>query len=133
MIDTIADMGARGEWDFATVCMGINVLRMPEPEFRQRVRYAVEEISGKNPEKHVFFISPIFCRSDLVGEPFAARWREIVEEEVARVSAPCAHYVNGLDLLGDPSGLSCDYVHPSPLGIDRITAKLIEKMSEFVW
>ena len=62
----------------------------------------------------------------------AARWREVVGEEVLRHTSEYVHYINGLELLGDPSGLSCDYVHPSPLGIDQITSSLIEKISTFI-
>ena len=132
VIDHIADTGASGGWDFATVCMGINVLSMDQCEFRRRVRYAVETITAKNPEKHVFFISPIYCNADMKGEPTAARFREIVGEETMRKAAPYVHYINGLELLSDPSGLSGDYVHPSPIGIERITNALIGKITPFV-
>lgn len=132
VIDTIAAMGEEGKWDFATICLGINVLAMEEPEFRARVRYTVQTLTSKNPERHIFFISPIFCNDDMGENRKAARWREIVGEEAMRISSPFAHYINGLELLGDPSGLSCDYVHPSPLGIDQITTRLIEKISPFV-
>ena len=131
VIDTIAAMGAEGKWDFATVCLGINVLGMEEAEFRSRVRYTVETITAKNPEKHVFFISPIFCHNDMI-DVKAARWREVVGEETMRITSPFVHYINGLELLGDPSGLSGDYVHPSPMGIDQITSKLVEKISTFI-
>ena len=132
VIDTIAAWGEEGKWDFATVCMGINVLSMEESEFRRRVRYTVETITAKNPEKHVFFISPIFCNDDMGENRKAARWREVVGEEVLRHASDCVHYINGLELLGDASGLSCDYVHPSPMGIDCITKALTEKISAFV-
>ena len=132
VIDTIATMGEEGKWDFATICLGINVLAMEEREFRSRVRYTAETITARNPEKHVFFISPIFCNDDIIENRKAARWREIVGEEVMRVASPFVHYINGLELLGDPSGLSCDYVHPSPMGIDQITSSLIEKISTFI-
>ena len=132
VIDHIAELGASGGWDFATVCMGINVLSMEQSEFRRRVRYAVETITVRNPEKHVFFISPIYCHADMKGESTAARFREIVGEEAMRVKTPYVHYINGLELLSDPSGLSGDYVHPSPIGIDRITKALTEKLSSFI-
>ena len=132
VVDHIADLGASGGWNFATVCMGINVLSMDEGEFRRRVRYAVETITAKNPDKHVFFISPIYCSADMKGEATAARFREIVGEEAMRQTASHVHYINGLELLSDSSGLSGDYVHPSPRGIERITNTLIEKISPFV-
>ena len=132
VIDHIAWLGVSGGWDFATVCMGINVLSMDQREFRRRVRYAVETITAKNPEKHVFFISPIYCHADMNGEPTAARFREIVGEEAMRIKSPYVHYINGLELLSDPSGLSGDYVHPSPIGLDRITKVLTEKLSSFI-
>ena len=131
VIDTIASMGEEGKWDFATICMGINILTMEEGEFRRRVRYTVKTLTEKNPEKHIFFISPIFCSDDMGGKN-AARWREVIGEETLRITSPFVHYINGLELLGDASGLSCDYVHPSPIGIDRITKALIEKISKFI-
>ena len=132
VVDHIADMGIDGKWDFATICMGINILSMEPDEFRHRVNYMVNTVTAKNPEKHVFFISPIFCHDDMKGSPRPALWREIIEDEVNKCAASNAHYINGLDLMGGAYGLSCDLVHPSPMGIDEITSTLIKEISKYV-
>ena len=130
--DEIGEMGRRGEWDFATFCLGINALNLPAEEFRLRVRYMLETISSKNKEKEIFVISPVYSENDMVGDSQISDFRRIIEEETIKLSLPKLHYVNGLALLGSPRGLSADLVHPSQDGADEIASNLIKVMKKYV-
>ena len=130
--DKIAEMGKRGEWDFATLCLGINVSNIPEEDFKARVDYMLKKVTGENPEKHIFAISPVFSRDDMVGKTNLSAFRRIVEEEVAEINLPNLHYINGLSLLPDASGLSADLVHPSPDGANEIARNLINQIKPYV-
>ena len=128
----IAKMGRRGEWDVATLCMGINVLSWEPAKIEERVRYMIHTVADANPEKHIFCISPLYCGSDYKGESAAANWRTIIERLVAEYNSPYVHYVSGLALLGNARGLSGDRVHPSPLGVREIAQNLTAVMAAVV-
>ena len=127
--DEIAEMGKRGEWDFCTLCLGINVSNIPAEDFRQKVRYMLERVVKSNPEKPIFAISPIYSRDDMVGKTNLSTFRTVVSEEVERVGCENLHYINGLLLLGGPEGLSGDLVHPSPDGAEIIANNLIKLLT----
>lgn len=130
--DHIAEMGRRGEWDVATLCMGINVASWELPKIEERVDYMIRTIADANPEKHVFCISPMFSGIDINGENKLNVWREAIDRLVAAHHSPFVHYVNGLSLLDSARGLSADRVHPSPRGARQIAANLTAEMRKFV-
>ena len=130
--DHIAEMGQQGLWDFATLCMGINCLGLPEEEIRARVSYMIEKIAGTNPHKHIFCISPIFCESDLRASEAPARWRRMIGELVAQYNSDKVHYINGLTLMDGVWGLSGDFVHPAPIGVRAIAQNLIAEMEKYI-
>ena len=130
--DEIAGMGKRGEWDFCTLCMGINISNIPPEEFRKKVRYMLETVTFSNLQKHIFAISPIFSRDDIVGKSNLSDFRKVVEEEVKLINTPNLHYISGLSLLGGPGGLSCDLVHPSPDGANTIAKNLIDILKSHI-
>ncbi len=130
--DKIAEMGKRGEWNFATLCLGINISSLPAEEFREKVRYMLKTIVSANPEKPVFAISPVYSRDDMIGKTNLSTFRTVIKEEVERLNGKNLHYINGLSLLGGPQGLSGDLVHPSPDGANEIARNLIKAMSPYV-
>lgn len=130
--DEIAAMGKRGEWDFATLCLGINLSNIPAENFRQKVRYMLETVSIANPHKPIFAISPVFSRDDMIGMTNLSTFRTVIEEEVARLHSANLHYINGLSLLSGPGGLSADLVHPSPDGANQIALNLINGMKPYI-
>ena len=130
--DEIAEMGKRGEWDFATLCLGINVTNIPDEDFKERVDYMLGKVSKENPEKHIFAISPVYSRDDMIGKDNLNRFRKIVENAVAEINLPNLHYINGLSLLSDARGLSGDLVHPSPDGANEIARNLIKYIKAFI-
>ena len=130
--DEIAEMGKRGEWDFATLCLGINVSNIPPEDFRERAEYMLKTVTEANPEKHIFAISPVFSRDDMIGKSNLSDFRQIMEELVWKINSPTVHYINGLSLLSGAGGLSADLVHPSPDGANEIAKNLINQIKPYV-
>lgn len=124
LVDYIASL----EWDAALLELGINVLPWDEETIRRRVSYTLTRIAGDHPHKRVYVMSPIFCHNDYQGKGDARRWREVVEAVVRETAYPNVEYINGLDIMGDVSGLSGDEVHPNIYGIQRISARLTERI-----
>ena len=130
--DFIADIGAKGEWDVATLCMGINCLGRAEEDIYESVGYMIDKVAGANPNKHIFCISPIFCQDDIKGKEAPKKWRRIIGELVEKYNSPYLHYINGLELMDGAWGLSGDFVHPAPIGVRGIAKNLIEIMEKYV-
>lgn len=130
--DYIADEGAKGNWDFATLCMGINCLGRAESDIYESVGYMIDKVAGDNPDKHIFCISPIFCCEDIKGSESPKRWRRIIGELVEKYNSPYVHYVNGLSLMDGAWGLSGDFVHPAPIGVRGIAKNLIAEIEKYI-
>lgn len=130
--DFIADEGQKGRWDTAVFELGMNVLEWEREKTYSAVGYLVGTVAKANPDKHLFAISPTYCRPDLLGEPRAAVWREEMEKAIAALALPNVTYINGTDLLGDVSLLCADMVHPSPDGAAAIARGLIEVMRPYM-
>ncbi len=130
--DEIAAMGERGEWDFATLCMGINILDIECSDFEKRVENMVKTVAERNPDKHVFCISPFYCNADMAGSEKPKQFREIVERVVSKCASPYVHYIDGSKILDGPWGLSGDFVHPSPIGVNAIAKGLINEFSKYI-
>ncbi len=130
--DEIAAMGERGEWDFASLCMGINILNIECSDFEERVKNMVKTVAERNFGKHVFCISPFYCSADMDGSEKPKQFREIVCRIVSEFDSPYVHYIDGSKILNGPWGLSGDFVHPSPLGVRAIADGLIEIYSKYI-
>lgn len=124
-VDYIASLGEQGKWDVANLELGINVLDWDEEKIYQRVDNTLQQIAGRNPDKQVFVVSPFFySREVLNGCTHGAKWRRIIQEVIQRRGDPNVTYINGLDMLGDISGMSGDLIHPSIYGVQRIADNL---------
>ena len=127
MAEYIASEGEQGKWDIATLELGINVLGWEESKIRERVENIVRTVAGRNPEKPVFVISPFFHCGELnEGDRGAKIWRELIEEILGTLAYENVTYINGLDILGDCSGISADGVHPNIYGAQQIADRLTE-------
>lgn len=124
LIDYIAELGVNGGWTVAILELGINVLDWDEEKIRQRVSYTLEQVAGRNPDKKVYVISPFYCHNDYYGKQDANKWRGCIESLVRKIGYKNIIYINGLDILGDVSGLSADEVHPNIYGIQQIADRL---------
>lgn len=126
LVDYIAEMGEKGEWDSSLLELGINVLEWDVEKIRTRVGNTIMQVAGRNPDKKVYVISPFYCRADYHGDNSADKWRNTIEEVVRKLSYSNVEYINGLDILGDISGLSADEVHPNIYGIQQIADRMTE-------
>ena len=134
MIEYIASEGEKGNWNIATLELGINVLRWEESKIYERVTNTIQQIAGRNPDKPVFVISPFYCNDDFSGGDKAENWRRIIPEICAKLAYKNVVYISGTDLLGDMSLISADAVHPNIYGVqqiaDRLTAIIKKHLNE---
>ena len=126
MIDFIADEGEQGKWDIGILELGINVLYWEDSKIIERVRNTIEQIAGRNQDKPIYVISPLYCDDDFNGKAQAEKWRQIIKDTIKELDYKNVTYVNGLDLLGEVKFLSADEVHPNIYGCQQIADKLLE-------
>lgn len=124
IVDYIASEGENGNWDIATLELGINVLGWEEEKFIARVENTLKQIAGRNKDKDIYVISPFYSYDDYKKEGKAERWRELIEQIICDLNYKNVTYINGLDLLGDMSLISADEVHPNIYGVAQIAEKL---------
>lgn len=128
----IAAMGERGEWNFASLCMGINILDIECSDFEKRAKNMIKTVAERNPEKHIFCVSPFYCNADMNGSAKPRQFRDIVCRIVSEYASPYVHYIDGSKILDGPWGLSGDFVHPSPIGVKAIADGLIKEISKYI-
>lgn len=126
MVDFIASEGEKGAWDAATLSLGINVLPWEEEKIHARTKNMLNQIAGRNPEKPIFVISPIYNNDDYENGGKSELWRSIIAEECEKAALANVTYINGLDLLGSVDLLSADFVHPNIYGVSQIAERLTE-------
>lgn len=125
MVDYIASEGEKGHWDFATLELGINVLKWTEEKIYLRVTNTIQQVAGRNIDKPVFIISPFYhCGDDYQEGDRASIWRRCIEEIVKELNYPNVTYINGLDILDNMAYMSADGVHPNIYGVQRIADRL---------
>jgi len=130
-VEYIATEGEKGKWDIATLELGVNVLGWKEDKFRDRINNTITQIAGRNKDKPIFVISPFYlCDEDFEEHCNANLWRKIIEEIVNELNFPNVTYVNGVDLLGNMSGISADFIHPNIYGVQKIADGLTKIMKE---
>lgn len=128
MADYLASEGEQGRWDTALLELGINVAEWPEEKIRERSQIMLEQVAGRNPEKPVFVISPLYSCYDYAGRPETARWRRVLRELTERMAYPNVTYIDGEDLLGNAALLSADALHPNLDGVRQIAERLFERI-----
>ena len=124
MVDYIASEGEKGRWDVATLELGINALGWDEEKIVERVSNTLMQVAGRNPDKPIFVISPFYNMDDYEKTGDSIKWRRLIEQEVEKANYKNVTYISGIDLLGDMSLISADYVHPNIYGIRGIDEKL---------
>ena len=123
-------IASRGDWDFATFEMGINVRRWPLEQFRSAVERFVSTVADAHPDKWIFCIDLFTNNCDLGAEPvLGAGFREAVAEIVEKRGSERVVHVDGRSVLADPSGLRTDLVHPSDDGMQEMGRNLAEVIS----
>lgn len=125
--DYIAAEGSAGRWDVLTLELGINVLGWDEEKMKERAENTITKIAEANPGKPILVISPFYhCEDDFVKEDRAGIWRSVLEEICLKHNYPNVTYINGLDIIGDMTMMSADFVHPNIYGIERTAIRITE-------
>ena len=132
LVDYIAGEGEKGAWDAATLSLGINVLGWDEEKIHARTKNMLNQIAGRNPEKPIFVISPIYNDDDYENGGRSDIWRSIIESECKNAALANVTYINGLDLLGSMDLISGDFVHPNIYGVSQIAERLTEIVKKHI-
>lgn len=131
VIDYIASEGEKGNWDIATLELGINVLDFDDEKIFSRAENTISQVAGRNPDKPVFVISPFYhYEDDFNPDDRAKVWRRILEQTTSKLNLPNVTYINGMDILDNCSYMSADEVHPNIYGVQKIAEKLTEIIGE---
>ena len=133
MAEYIALEGEKGNWDIATLELGINVLSWEEEKFEERVENIIKQVAGRNPDKPIFVISPFYhCGDDFNENDKAKVWREIINKVDSRLNYTNVTYINGLEVLDNASYMSADEVHPNIYGVARIAEVVTERIKKVI-
>ena len=127
---TLAEhIASRGDWDLATLEMGINVGGWSTEEFHGKTERFVDIISSAHPDKWIFCIDLFTFAGDLVPDyPGHVQFRESVAAIVEKLDRPKLVHVDGRDILQDVRGLTFDLVHPSDDGFVEMGRRLAERI-----
>ncbi|NLO08319.1 MAG: SGNH/GDSL hydrolase family protein [Clostridiales bacterium] len=117
---------SRPDWDFASVEMGVNMLK---PEFtlelfEERVRVFVDILAD---DSRPIFATSIFGFNGPEQEK-AQKYREIVR----KYSSNKLIFTDGLELLNNPAYISADLVHPSLEGMAGISERWSWLMKQYL-
>lgn len=131
LVDWIAN---RRDWEVVFLELGVNMRDgMDGPQFRGKVRYALERIGAAYPLRPIALttIYPNFATLGR-GAPEAGeqdlRFNEILREEAHRSKHARLLLIEGDTVLDDPGGLSVDLIHPSDEGHARMGANLARQL-----
>jgi hypothetical protein len=119
-------LGAREDWDIASLALSVNMGHFPLDEFYERVSYMLNTVAGANPERPVACITlwPFF--NDMTfdgGKPRKAEggtaeaFRQSLRDAVAACPHPNVHLLEGPELMTDTTGLTGDLIHPGDYGM----------------
>ncbi len=138
LADYIAE---RDDWDFATLSLSVNMIgaKFALDEFYNRVKYMVEQVAGKNPDKPVFCITIFPHFRDWIdgvdadppkGTP--DEYREQYRRAVRDLNLPNVTLVEGPEILESIAGLTPDLIHPADNGMIQMGENLARIMKPAV-
>jgi hypothetical protein len=127
----------RNDWDGAVFEIGVNMRQEVTEEnddshlqkCEKRLEYLLNGMAEKHPDKPVFLLTP--CPNAMTYEPistvkarFELAFGDFIRASAVRIRHPRLYLLEGGDLLTDFSTLTCDLVHPGPLGHTLIARNL---------
>lgn len=120
-------------WDFATLELGINMRQHFSPEaFAERTRYTLKQFAGTGKPVLVTNIYPNGLSIDHVQDQTNAAtvsesaFNQIVRDTVNDIQAANCYFVEGHEILDDPSCWSADLLHPTAYGHARMGFNLAD-------
>jgi hypothetical protein len=126
-------LGGRRDWDFATLELGVNLLRPLSTEaFAKRVDIFLRTITSARPEAPIFVIDIFTSGKDFEADPKRPEFRRVVRDAVAALKSPQVRHLEGLKLLTNTNGLCFDLLHPASDGFNEISQRLTAAMQTSV-
>lgn len=131
--DFIAEIGRRGEWDIATLELGVNMIwdsvkncKGDIDLFEKRVDYFIDTIVSANPDKKIFVMDIFSNSSDYKPQDVEeiSRYRKIVADKVKKIDLGNVIYIPATSILCDGVGLTADMIHPSARGMTQMYENL---------
>ncbi len=122
MAEYLAVSGEKGEWDFATLEIGVNMRgHFSSDEFEKHAGFLVNRIIDLNPEKPVFLITTFpNAATSSIETSQDARNEQLFNQHLRRLHQKRCdqnlHLIEGNTVLDNFSLLSCDLIHPSDNG-----------------
>jgi hypothetical protein len=134
-------IGARDDWDIASLALSVNMGHFPLDEFYDRVSYMVNTVSGANTDRPVACITlwPFF--NDMTfdgGKPRSAEggtaeeFRQSLRDAVAACPNPNVHLLEGPELMTATAGLTGDLIHPGDFGMMEMGVNLAAKLKQLL-
>jgi hypothetical protein len=125
-------IAGRGDWDFATFELGVNVRDHFTPEeFKKRAEYLVNTTLEKNPGKPVTLITTYKNAQDFEETPSLTGERQrafnAILREIAANGPPHLRLLEGHELFTDFSLCGIDLIHPSAAGHQQIARNLADR------
>ncbi|MBR5439508.1 MAG: hypothetical protein IKV61_04765 [Clostridia bacterium] len=131
MANYIASEGEKGNWDFATLELGINVLGWEVEKFRERADNIIYQVATRNQDKQIFVISPFYhCGDEYWDDDNAKIYRVVLKEIVEKYNFKNVTYVNGFEILDKSLYMSGDFIHPNIYGVQKIAQDMTKIISE---
>ncbi len=136
----IADyIAGRKDWDMASLALSVNMQGFPLDEFRSRVAYMVNTVSGADTGRPVACVTLYPYRRDLgISDPQGTfggtpeEYRQALRDVVKACPHPNAHLVEGPEILTNIGGLTSDLVHPSDNGMIEMGRNLAERLKKLL-
>jgi hypothetical protein len=122
-------IAGRQDWDFASLELGVNLLRpVTTEQFARRVDIFLRTIVTAQPRRPVFVIDIFTSGKEFEANPKRAEFRQVVRDAVAGLRSNYVQHVDGRRLLTRSTGLCFDLLHPSSDGFNEIAARLSAEM-----
>ncbi len=117
-----AHIASRGDWDFATFELGVNMRGTIEPdEFERRVTFLLDATAARNPGKPVILVTSFYnledCLTiDTIHAVHQRTYNDILRRLAQERTCAGVRLIEGHSILGELSGLTTDLIHPDGYG-----------------
>lgn len=123
----------RGDWDFATLELGINLVGRATPEeFQMKLAAFLPKIAAARPDRWIFCIDLFTANGDFTHNPRYPAFRSAVRDAVAKIGSPRVVHFDGRELLSRANGFTLDLVHPSSDGFEEVADQLVRRLQRYL-